>query len=366
MNPFAAAAAVTALCLSGCGDSSPSRGERSGAAPAPSRAASADPIRIVGSSTVFPFSTSVAEQFGAKTEFPTPVVEQTGTGGGMQEFCRGVGAGTPDITNASRRMKASEWRLCRDNGVTDIVEVKIGFDGIVVANTKEVPNFNLTLRQIFEAAAAQLPTSDEDCDLIDNPNRTWSDIDGSLPAFAIEIFGPPPTSGTRDAFVELAMEGGAREIACLAALHDADADGFSAVAHRVREDGAWIDSGENDNSIVQTLVKTPTAVGVFGYSFLEQNRDRIKGANVDSAEPAFDVIASGVYPISRSLYFYMKKQHFGVVPGLEDFAAEFTSEDAWGPFGYLAEKGLISLPDAERDEVAARVAAGETMNGDGF
>ncbi len=325
-----------------------------------------DEIRIVGSSTVFPFSTSVAEQFGAKTEFATPIVESTGSGGGMKEFCAGVGDGTPDVTNASRRMKASEWELCRSNGVTRISEIKIGFDGIVFANTKEGPTLDLTLGQVFKALAAKVPTSDTDCTLIDNPNRTWSDVDKALPAMAIEVYGPPPTSGTRDAFVELAMEGGATSIACLAELKSEDGDAFKAVAHRLREDGPWIDAGENDNAIVQTLLTTPTAVGVFGYSFLDQNRDRVKGAAIEGSEPDFDAIATGDYPVSRSLYVYLKQQHVGVVPGLKEFAVEFTSEDAWGPFGYLAEKGLISLPDAERDAIAAAVAVGEVMAGEGL
>jgi len=318
-----------------------------------------DYIRIVGSSTVFPFSTTVAEQFGAKTEFRAPIVESTGSGGGMKLFCGGVGAEHPDITNASRRMKASEWESCLENGVTDIVEVQIGFDGIVLANAKSAPELVLSRRDIFTALAAQVPTSDDDCTMIDNPNTLWSDVNPVLPAMAIEVLGPPPTSGTRDAFVEIAMEGGAKSFTCLSALKSEDGDAFTAVAHTIREDGAWIDSGENDNSIVAALENTPTAIGVFGFSFLDQNADRIKGASVDGFEPTFENISDGSYPVSRSLYFYIKKQHVGVVPGVAEYAIEFASDEAWGDFGYLSEKGLIPLPEEAR--LAAEIAVADLV-----
>ncbi len=355
------------------------------AAPALAR----DTIHIVGSSTVYPFSTAVAENFGARTRFPVPVVESTGSGGGMKLFCQGVGVDTPDITNASRRMKASEWKTCHQNGVTQIVEVKIGFDGIAIANAKSAPVFHLTLKQVFLALAAQVPVADDTCVLKDNPYRKWSQIDPSLPDEAIEVYGPPPTSGTRDAFVEIAMEKGADEVACLHELKHAkpgseayarltkllpaeltrDAGGkplagkkiFAHIAQRLREDGAWIDAGENDNAIVQTLEKTPSAIGVFGFSYLEQNGDAIKGAVVEGKAPDFDNIADGSYPISRDLFFYVKKQHVGLVPGIPEYVAEFTSEDAWGDYGYLADKGLIPLPEDMREKIGAAARALKVM-----
>lgn len=312
-----------------------------------------DQIRIVGSSTVFPFSAAVAEQFGKTTTFKTPVVESTGSGGGMKLFCAGVGEGHPDIANASRRIKASEFEKCSQNGI-GITEVKVGFDGIVLANSKKGPKLNLTLEQIWLALAKEVPV---DGKLAANPYRTWSDIDSSLPNTKIEVLGPPPTSGTRDAFVELAMEGGAKMVKMLADLRKADKKAFSRIAHAIREDGAFIDAGENDNLIVQKLVANPSAVGVFGFSFLDQNADKIQGATVGGVQPEFENIAGGEYKISRSLFFYVKQQHVGVIPGIEEFVREFTSERAWGPDGYLIDKGLIPLPDADRRNVAQQAQA---------
>ena len=304
-----------------------------------------DQIHIVGSSTVFPFSTTVAERFGRATPFKTPVVESTGSGGGLKLFCQGVGEQTPDITNASRRIKASEVELCASNGVADIVEVKIGFDGIVLANSKKADRMALTLEQVFLALAKQIPV---DGKLVDNPNKTWKDIDPSLPDRRIEVLGPPPTSGTRDAFVEVAMEGGAKQIPMLAALRKSDKKAFKRVAHSIREDGAYIEAGENDNLIIQKLEANPAALGIFGFSFLDQNTNKIQGSIVDGAEPTFDNIADGQYAISRSLFFYLKKAHVGKVPGLEEFVGEFTSDKASGEEGYLADRGLIPLPDDDR------------------
>lgn len=308
-------------------------------------AAARDDIRIVGSSTVFPFSSAVSEQFGNKTTFATPVVEATGTGGGAKLFCAGVGESHPDVTNASRRMKSSEFKLCASNGVTQITEIKVGFDGIVIANDKGAPPLELTLRQVFQAFAKDVPIGGK---LVANPYRRWSEIDDSLPDAKIEAYGPPPTSGTRDAFVEIAMEKGARTFSMLKELRSSDKNAFKEVAHTLREDGAWIDSGENDNAIVQTLQKNPKAVGVFGFSFLDQNSNAIKGAKVDGVAPTFENIAAGDYGVSRSLYVYVKKQHVGVIPGIAEFVAEFVSEDAFGEDGYLADKGLIPLPATER------------------
>ncbi len=312
-----------------------------------------DQIRIVGSSTVFPFSTAVAEQFGKSTKYKTPVVESTGSGGGMKLFCAGVGVGHPDITNASRRIKSSEFKQCSDNGIT-IVEVKVGFDGIVLANSKSAKPLALTKKQVFQALAKDVPV---DGKLVANPYKKWSDIDPSLPNAKIEVLGPPPTSGTRDAFVELAMEGGAKAFPMLKDMRSKDKKAFKAVAHAIREDGAFIDAGENDNLIVQKLEANPAAVGVFGFSFLDQNADKIQGATVDGVKPTFEEIASGKYGVSRSLYFYVKKEHVGVVPGIEEYVAEFTSEKAWGEEGYLVDKGLIPLPEADRKNGAAEAKA---------
>lgn len=301
-----------------------------------------DQIRIVGSSTVFPFSASVAETFGRLADFKTPVVESTGTGGGLKLFCAGVGEQYPDVTNASRRIKVSEFKTCAKNGVT-MTELKIGFDGIVLANSWDARPLKLTLTQIFLALAKQVPV---DGKLVANPYHRWSDIGPSLPNIKIEVLGPPPTSGTRDAFVEIAMEGGC------AALAGAKALGLSKSAcHVIREDGAFIEAGENDNLIVQKLEANPDAAGIFGFSFLDQNFDRVRGAVVEGIEPEFENIATGSYPIARSLYVYFKKEHVDLVVGLRDFVGEFTNEGTWGPEGYLVDKGLIPLPDGERQRV---------------
>jgi len=304
-----------------------------------------DQILIVGSSTVFPFSTTVAEQFGKATDFKTPVVESTGSGGGMKLFCSGVGLEHPDITNASRRIKKSEFETCTKNGI-DITEVMIGFDGIVLANSKSGPQMNLTKQQIFLALAKQVP--DANGNLIPNPHQKWSDIDPSLPDAKIEVLGPPPTSGTRDAFVELAMEGGADTFPSIESLGKNE---YKAVAHSIREDGAFVEAGENDNLIVQKLEANLNAVGIFGFSFLDQNIDKIQGAQVGGVDPTFENIADGKYGISRSLFFYVKQQHVGVVPGIEAYLNEFTSEKAWGDEGYLVDKGLIPLPATDRKQM---------------
>ncbi len=343
---------VSAIALAACGGSdnpAPAPTETSTApdTPAASARAPSSEVRIVGSSTVYPFSTKVAQEFKNKTGFNV-VVESTGSGGGHKLFCAGTGAGTPDVTNSSRRQKASELGNCQENGVSEVVEVKIGFDGIVLANAIDAPPLDLTLRDIYLAFAKDVPISDTDCTLQANPYQKWSDISTDLPDATIEAFGPPPTSGTRDAFVEIAMEGGAKDVACLAELRDNDKDRFGEIAHTLREDGKWIDAGENDNAIVQTLTNTPTAIGVFGYSFLDQNADLVRGALVSGVEPTFENIAAGQYSISRSLYFYMKAAHADTTQGLRDYALEFTSEEAWGPGGYLEEIGLVPLPDADR------------------
>ncbi|GEO82759.1 phosphate ABC transporter substrate-binding protein [Pararhodospirillum oryzae] len=313
-----------------------------------------DQIRMVGSSTVFPFATTVAETFGKTSNFKTPVIESTGTGGGFKLFCAGVGVEHPDISNASRRIKASEMETCAKNGVTEITEVKIGFDGIVLANAKNAPLFDVNKKVLFLALAKQVPV---DGKWVDNPYTKWNQLDPILPAEDIEVLGPPPTSGTRDAFVELVMEPGCEALPECAALKKSDPDAFKKAFGSVREDGRFIEAGENDNLIVQKLEANPHALGIFGFSFLDQNGDKIQGSRVDSVDPSFENIASGKYAVSRPLFFYVKNAHVGTIPGLKEYIAAFTAESAWGPEGYLADKGLIPLPDAERAATAKEVNA---------
>ncbi len=320
------------------------------------RASGSNDIRIVGSSTVYPFSTKVAQEFKNITGYNV-VVESTGSGGGHKLFCEGVGPKTPDVTNSSRRQKKSEFEMCQKNGVTDIIEVKIGFDGIVIANALDAPLMDLRLSDVFLALAKDVPTSDTNCSFQPNPYTLWSEINPALPEYRIEVFGPPPTSGSRDAFVEIAMELGAKQIDCLADMNNSNPQTFNKIAHTLREDGFWIDAGENDNALVQTLVNTPTAIGVFGYSFLDQNSDKIKGSNIDGVTPEFENIVIGDYPVSRSLYIYVKKANMEFKPGLHKFALEFTSEAASGPEGYLEELGLVPLLNEQRALIRSDVEA---------
>jgi phosphate transport system substrate-binding protein len=315
-----------------------------------------DYISIVGSSTVYPFAIVVAEQFGRATHFKTPKVESTGTGGGFRFFCAGVGVEHPDITNASRRITRSEVEQCAGNGVTDIVEVKIGYDGIVIANAKSSPHLDLTLREVYLALAKNVPDPSGAQKLVPNPYQRWSDIEPTLPSVRIEVLGPPPTSGTRDAFVELAMMPGCHSFEWVAALDD------DAACATMREDGGFIPAGENDNLIVQKLEANPTQLGIFGYSFLEQNADKVQGANINGEAPTFDEIAAGRYPVSRPLYFYVKSAHVGTIQGIREYLQEFTSDAAWGDFGYLSDRGLIPLPAEERAQVAHQVASLEKLN----
>jgi len=302
-----------------------------------------DQIRIVGSSTVYPFASYVTEEFGAVTEYPTPVIESTGSGGGIRLFCNGVGEGTPDITNASRRIKASEVERCIENGVTDVTEVKIGSDGIVFAQSSTNEGVDLTLEQLFLAVAAKVPVDGE---LVDNPYQKWSDIDAALPDREISVYGPPSTSGTRDAFEELVME---------AASEEMDAYGGEAYTD-IRADGAYIDAGENDNLIVQRLTEDTEAFGIFGYSFLVENPNALIAAAIDGVEAEPEAISSGDYPIARSLWFYVKNQHAEEVPPLYDYVDMFVSETMIGEGGYLGDLGLIPLPEAEREQTREKVA----------
>ena len=298
-----------------------------------------DQIRIVGSSTVYPFATTVAERFGKRTHFKVPIVESTGSGGGIKLFCSGVGIEYPDITNSSRRITKKEMDSCLRNGITDVVEVKIGYDGIVLAHAKAAPTMHVTRMQIFLALARTVPKAGN---LVANPYRTWEDIDAGLLATSIEVLGPPPTSGTRDAFLDLVMDVGCQ------GFPEFSRDKKRADCHRIRKDGAFIEAGENDNLIIQKLIANPAAFGILGFSALDQNTDKLQGVCVDAQPPTFQNIADGRYPITRPLYFYVKKAHVGIVPGLTEYIAEFTREQASGQDGYLAEKGLIPLPEKER------------------
>ena len=314
-----------------------------------------DYISIVGSSTVYPFSTTVAEQFGKGGKFKTPKVESSGTGGGIKLFCDGVGAQYPDIVNASRAIKPSEVDSCTKAGVKEVIEVKIGYDGIAVANAKKSQLFKLSRRDLYLALAKTVPDPDNTQSLIANPYKTWNQINKSLPADKIEVLGPPPTSGTRDAFVELVMDAGCATFANIKALKDTDEARFKKVCQSVREDGAYIEAGENDNLIVQKLGANPKALGVFGYSFLEANISQIQGATIDGVAPTFENISSGRYSVSRPLYFYVKKAHIGVIPGINEFLTEYVSPRAMGADGYLAGKGLVPLPPAELAKVRKAV-----------
>jgi phosphate transport system substrate-binding protein len=322
--------------------------------PAVNAQAGRDYVYVVGSSTVYPFATIVAERFGRGSRFRTPKVESTGSGGGFKLFCGGVGVDHPDVSNSSRTIKPSEMEACARNGVSEILEVKIGYDGIVFANAVGAPTVNLTLRDIYFALARLVP-GDIEGKLVANPNRYWSDVNPALPRLRIEVLGPPPTSGTRDEFVEHAMEGGCNTVPWIRVMAISDPPRYRAVCHTIREDGAFVEAGENDNLIVQKLEANPDAFGIFGFNFLDQNTEKVKGASIDGIAPGFDSIANASYPISRPLYFYVKKAHVDVIPGLRGFLDELTSDRAWGDEGYLSDRGLITMPIEERNRVASNV-----------
>jgi phosphate transport system substrate-binding protein len=316
-----------------------------------------DFINVVGSSTVYPFTTTVAEQFGRQGRFKTPKVESTGTGGGIKLFCNGVGVQHPDVVNASRRLNASEFQSCARNGVAEILEVKIGFDGLTLSASKRGPAFALTRRQVFLALASQVPDPANPGKLIKNPHKSWKDVDPSLPAIKIEVLGPPPTSGTRDSFHELYLEPGCRAYPWIDALRAKDEKGFKRICYTIREDGSFVEAGENDNLIVQKLGANANAIGIFGFSFLEENLDNLRGVKVEGVEPTFESIASGKFPAARPLYVYVKKAHIGVIPGLKEFVDEYVSDKALGEEGYLSERGLVALPKAELARVRADIKA---------
>ena len=322
-----------------------------------------DRIQIVGSSTVFPYTQAVAEEYANTTGKAAPVVESTGTGGGMKIFCSGVGEKTADVTGASRAMKQSEWELCNKNGVTDITEVLIGYDGLSIAVSRKGAKLDLTKGQIFLALSSEVPV---DGKLVANPYQTWKDVDPSLPDQKIQVFGPPPTSGTRDAFVELAMHKGCKELDFFKTKKDElDKKAFKNYVKehcsRMRQDGPFIEAGENDNLIVQRIDADPTAFGIFGYSFLFENQDKLAAVKIKGVEPSMDTIADGSYGISRPLFFYIKNAHRGVIAGLNDFITEYVSEEAMGPDGYLSERGLVVLPDETRKRVQEAATASSGM-----
>jgi phosphate transport system substrate-binding protein len=348
--------ATAVLLLSACGRTDLSKLEVGDRIVTPSiTGIEAEKIKIVGSSTVSPFATAVAEQFGAATRWPTPVVETTGTGGGFKAFCLGTGPSQPSISDASRPIKEGERALCAANGVNDPAEIRIGYDGIVIANSKAGPDFDITKAQLYRALAMDLP--DGEGGFVPNPYKSWNDVSPDLPDEPILVFGPPPTSGTRDAFVELGMEYGALEDPQMSALRDLDEAAFLQRAHTIRTDGAWIDFGENDAAVVQALTKTPAAIGILGFSFLEQNSDRVKAGLLAGVSPDFEHIKDGDYGLSRMLFIYIKRENLGFVPGIAEFVAEFVSDGAMGPDGYLLEKGLIPLTDEDRTAEQSRAAA---------
>lgn len=305
-------------------------------------------IRIVGSSTVYPFTTAVAEQFArSNPKFKAPIVESTGTGAGMKIFCGGIGPSFPDMTNASRRIKASEVKQCTESGITKIVEIQVGLDGLALAHSKDAATYGLTLRDIFMALAAN-PWGKGP-----NKARTWKDVNSKLPADKIEVIGPPPTSGTRDSFNELVMEAGCQTNPAMAPLKKSDEAKYKQICVKIREDGAFVEAGENDNLIVQKLASNPQAIGVFGYSYLEENQDKVKGIPIGGVEPTIATVQSGKYPISRNLYIYVKAQHVGAIPGMREFISEYAKESTWGPRGYLVRRGLIPSTDADRSKFAS-------------
>ncbi len=321
-----------------------------------------DQIKMVGSSTVYPFASSVAEELGATTKYPTPVVESTGSGGGMKLFCAGNGLNTPDITNASRRMKIKEFKLCAKNGVTDITEAVIGFDGIAFAQDKSNNSFSITKKQLALAVASEVPAKDGKS-LISNPYKKWNQIDASLANRKIIIYGPPKSSGTRDAFEDMVLKGTFKKMAVYTNLYKKDkkANKRYRKYHLVRQDGVYVPSGENDNIIVKKLTKNKAAFGIFGYSFLIENDDKLIGAKINGVVPTPDSISSGKYPMSRSLFFYTKNSHKQDVPTMEKYIEMFMSENMIGKNGILSEIGLIPLPKSQRSAIRKSTMSGKKL-----
>lgn len=329
-----------ALALAACGDSGSTGG---------STAAGGAGIQMVGSSTVFPFATVIAEQFKNKyPDFAAPTVESTGTGAGISQFCKGKGDEFPDIANASRRMKKSEYDECQKNGVGEIVEVEIGIDGIAMGESVKGPAMKLTRTQIYKALAANPFGKPQTA-------KNWSDVDASLPNLPIVVYGPPSTSGTRDAFVELIMVKGCESDPAMKALKDSDKAAHKKNCETIREDTAYVDTSENDNLIVQKLVANPNTLGIFGYSYMEENAAKVRGVAIEGIEPTAATIANFTYPGSRPLFLYVKKAHAGVIPGIPEFLSLFAEN--WAAGGKLAAIGLIPAPADKQASAAATIKA---------
>ena len=318
-----------------------------------------DQIKVVGSSTVYPFATVVAERFGKTSGFKTPVIESTGSGGGLKLFCAGMGTQHPDITNASRRIKQTEVDNCKKNGIEDITEIKIGYDGIVVANSKKGVNFHLSTRDLYLALAKDVPADPTGKTVKPNPYKKWNEINPTYPDLPILVYGPPPTSGTRDALNELAIEKGCKSYPDRKKLKEVNKKLYKAECRSIRTDGLYIEAGENDNLIIEKLLTNPNSLGIFGYSFLDENRDKVKASTINGVLPEFELISNGTYPVSRSLWFYVKNVHAAVIPGIKEYVMEFTSKRAAGEDGYLISKGLIPLPSAEQ---AKYIKKGKMIN----
>jgi phosphate transport system substrate-binding protein len=316
-----------------------------------------DQIRVVGSSTVFPFATAVAEQFTQTNPgMKSPIIESTGTGAGMKLFCAGVGSAHPDIENASRRMKKSEFEDCAKNGVKEIVEIQIGVDGLAFAESVNGPGYKLTPKIVYEALAADPYGKGP------NKAKTWADVDPSLPAKPISVFGPPSTSGTRDSLAELILEKGCQSDPAMEALKKSDEDKYKQLCTQVREDGAYVDAGENDNLIVQKLAGNPDAIGVFGFSYLDANRDSLKDVSLNGVEATYDTVAGGQYPGARPLFIYVKKAHLQAVPGLKAYVESFAK--SWDPDGVLTKRGMVAAPEDVRKANAEKVASLTALTAD--
>lgn len=341
--------AISAIALSACNDQASTGGASGG---------SRQEIRIVGSSTVFPFAKAAAEAFAkGDSSRKSPVVESTGTGGGIEQFCKGVGAETPDIANASRRMKKSEFENCQKNGVKDIVEIQVGIDGLALAQSNKGQKFALSTADVYKALAANPFGKPQTAKL-------WSDVNPSLPKLPISVFGPPTTSGTRDSFHELIMEAGCKTDAATKALKDSDKDKFEAVCYEIRTDGAFKEQGENDNLIVQKLAANPDMLGIFGYSYMEENASKVHGITMDGVEPTNDSISTGKYPGARKLYIYVKKAHVDKIPGLKEFVTEFLKGGMVG--GYLTKLGMIASTDADHKMAGNAATSFAVLDGAGL
>jgi phosphate transport system substrate-binding protein len=336
--------AVSSLALASCGGSGSSGGAR-------------DYVRGVGSSTVYPFATAVAEAAAKSAGIKSPVIESTGTGAGMKLFCAGVGAAHPDIENASRRMKKSEYEDCAKNGVTEIVEIQVGLDGIAFAEASGGPGMKLTPVDVYKALAAN-PFGKA------NTAKNWSDVNPALPAIPISVYGPPSTSGTRDALGELILTKGCETDPAMKALKEKDKDAAKKICTEVRSDGAYVEQGENDNLIVQKIAANPKAIGIFGYSFLEENADKLKGITMSGIAPSYATISDFSYPGARPLYIYVKAAHLKSIKGITEYVNEFAS--AWGPDGYLKKKGMVIAPDAVRTASAEIAKSMKPMDPSGL